>query len=94
MKNKRNFRQLLIIPLLLFSVFGVIAVTTALAADGTPQAPTADPTMPPPIIEFPGIARTDAISGTGVITGKTTLTPKTFPNTTGAAGNEGNEYAD
>ena len=73
---------------------GVIPVSTALAVEATHLAPEVAIIMAAPSIDFSRIARTDTFSGTGVITGKTTLTPKTFPNTTGAAGNEGNEYAD
>ncbi|HBX69062.1 MAG TPA: hypothetical protein DEH25_06690, partial [Chloroflexi bacterium] len=74
MKHKSKLAQFSLIALLVLAAFGVLAVTTALAADSTPQAPAA--TMPPPIMEFPGIARTDTVTDTENI----------IPDTTGAAG--------
>ena len=57
-------------------IFSGLLVTTALAADPIPQATEATPTMPPPIIEFPGINRTQTLGGPNTI----------IPDTTGAAG--------
>lgn len=76
MKHKRKLTQSLVILFLLLAIFGVLAVTTVLAADSSPQSPEATPTMPPPIIEFPGVARTDTIIDDETI----------IPDTTGAAG--------
>ena len=78
MTNKRKATQLSVIVFLLFVVFSILLVTTALAANSTSplQAPEATPTMPPPIIEFAGIARTDTIVDAESI----------IPDTTGAAG--------
>jgi len=76
MNNKSKHTKSAVIAFLLLIIFGVLLVTTALAAESTPQSPEATPTMPPPIIEFPGVARTDTIIDNDTI----------IPDTTGAAG--------
>jgi hypothetical protein len=76
MKTKSKFPRSIFITLLMSIILGVLVITTVLAAESAPQAPAATPTMPPPIIEFPGIARTDTISDTESI----------IPDTSGAAG--------
>ena len=76
MKINQKFSQFLVVVFLVCAIFGTLVITTVLAAESKPQAPAATPTMPPPIIEFPGIARTDTISDTDSV----------IPDTSGAAG--------
>ncbi|MFC1996607.1 TolB family protein [Chloroflexota bacterium] len=80
MKIKNKHTKSVVIAFLLIAIFGVLAVTTVIAAETTPLAVDATPTMPPPIIEFPGISRVDALAGTA------TITQTIIPDTTGAAG--------
>jgi hypothetical protein len=77
MKINQKFSRFLVVVFLVCAIFGTLVITTVLAAESKLQAPAATPTMPPPIIEFPGIARTDNT----IVDADTVI-----PDTSGAAG--------
>lgn len=75
MKTQQKHARIFVIAFFVLIFVGTLVITTALA-DSRVMAPEATPTMPPPIIEFPGIARTDTTLDTDTI----------IPDTSGAAG--------
>jgi len=76
MKIKPKFSRFLVVVFLVCAIFGTLVITTVLAAESKPLAPAATPTMPPPIIEFPGIAQVDTVVDADTV----------IPDTSGAAG--------